>query len=534
MADATLDGLGADAVARVQQARMAQDEGRWEIARARYEEALSLLEPDAPGGTVSAIFRWIARTWMESGESDVAWDCLEAALAVADATDDRAARASALNSRAGLLFSRGDMDGCESIFREVKSLARRLDDRPLMAMADQNLGSVASVRGDDDLALIRFQSSLRGYEDLGLEERFAPLLSNIARLSTDLGDWTAAESALDQAGKVCERRGDWGNALIVELNRGRYHLARGNDDGALMALDRARGLSESGDGRFWYPEIMKSYGTLFRRTGNIEKARIFLKRAQDEAEKRGDRVLLADVAREWAVLHRVGGDSRGTLLALNEAHRLFREVKARRELADVDRRLSDLESQYLSIVQEWGESIESTDAYTQGHCTRVAAFACQLAEAAGLPAEDLRWFKMGALLHDVGKVAVPESVLKKPGRLTDEEFEVMKTHPEAGVELLHGIDFPWDVRPMIRHHHEKWVGGGYPVGIGGEEIPFAARILTVADVWDALTTTRSYRSAFDETRAMSIMVEESGRTLDPELFALFRDEVLTGADPRAA
>lgn len=534
MPEATLVGAGPEAEAVLERAAHAQAEGHWEEARSAWEEALGKLDPEAPGGAVSAIFRWIARSWMESGESEVAWDCLEAALAVADATGDREARASALNSRAGLLFTRGDLDGCETIFREVKNLARQLADRPLMAMADQNLGSVASVRGDPDLALVRFQSSLRGYEALGLEERYAPLLSNIARLSTDLGHWTAAEAALDQAGKVCERRGDRSNALIVELNRGRYHLARGNDGAALMALDRARGLSESGDGRFWYPEIMKSYGTLFRRTGSLDKARTFLRRAEEEAAKRGDRVLLADVAREWAVLHREGGDSRATLVALNEAHRLFQEVKARRELADVDRRLADLESEYLSIVREWGESIESTDAYTQGHCTRVAHFACLLAEAAGLPQKDLRWFRMGALLHDVGKVAVPESVLKKPGRLTDEEFEVMKKHPEVGVELLQGIDFPWDVRPMIRHHHEKWAGGGYPDGIGGEEIPFAARILTVADVWDALTTTRSYRAAFDHDRAMSIMNEEAGGTLDPHLFALFRDEVASGAGGRAA
>ncbi|MEQ9569614.1 MAG: HD domain-containing protein, partial [Longimicrobiales bacterium] len=353
--------------------------------------------------------------------------------------------------------------------------------------------------------------------------------------STDLQDWATAEGALDEAGKVCERTGDRDNALVVELNRGRYHLARGNDAAALMALDRARGLGESGEGSFWMPEIMKSYGTLYRRTGQDELARTYLARAEEEAERRGDRVLLADVAREWAVLHRAGGDSRATLVALNRAHRLFREVKARRELADVDRRLADLESQYLAIVREWGESIESADAYTQGHCTRVAEIACRLAAAAELPKEELRWFRMGALLHDVGKVAVPEEVLKKPGRLTDEEFRIMKRHPEAGVELLEGLDFPWDVRPMIRHHHEKWAGGGYPAGIGGEAIPFAARILTVADVWDALTTTRSYRPAFDYGRALSIMDEESGLTLDPSLYALFRDRVFPRlGDGRAA
>jgi putative nucleotidyltransferase with HDIG domain len=134
---------------------------------------------------------------------------------------------------------------------------------------------------------------------------------------------------------------------------------------------------------------------------------------------------------------------------------------------------------------------------------------------------DLKWFRMGALLHDVGKVSVPAEILNKAGKLDDTEWAVMSRHPVTGVELLEGVEFPWDVRPMIRHHHERWDGKGYPDRIGGEEIPFAARILTVADVWDALTTTRSYRPAYDARKAFGIMKEESGTTFDPELLPLF-------------
>jgi putative nucleotidyltransferase with HDIG domain len=152
----------------------------------------------------------------------------------------------------------------------------------------------------------------------------------------------------------------------------------------------------------------------------------------------------------------------------------------------------------------------------------VAEYACRLAAAAGMGENDLKWFRMGALLHDVGKVSVPAEILNKTGKLDDAEWAIMSRHPVTGVELLEGVEFPWDVRPMIRHHHERWDGSGYPDKIGGQEIPFAARILTVADVWDALTTTRSYRPAFDATKAFRIMKEESGRTFDPELLPLFQ------------
>ena len=140
----------------------------------------------------------------------------------------------------------------------------------------------------------------------------------------------------------------------------------------------------------------------------------------------------------------------------------------------------------MKIVRSWGASIESKDPYTQGHSSRVAAIACQLAVANGLAAEELIWFRMGALLHDVGKVAVPIEVLNKRGPLDDAEWKLMARHPVTGVELLEGIEFPWDIPAMIRHHHERWDGTGSPDRLAGEAIPLAARVLT-----SRTSTTRS-------------------------------------------
>jgi putative nucleotidyltransferase with HDIG domain len=188
---------------------------------------------------------------------------------------------------------------------------------------------------------------------------------------------------------------------------------------------------------------------------------------------------------------------------------------------NVGERLNELETAFLRIVREWGESIEGKDPYTQGHCSRVADYACALAQAARFPPDQMMWFRMGALLHDVGKVAVPLEILTKPGRLDESEWSVMARHPVFGVELIEGVEFPWDLRPMVRHHHERWDGSGYPDQLAGEDIPFEARLLTIADVYDALTTTRSYRAAFSHREAIDIMSAEAGRTVDPRLFALF-------------
>jgi putative nucleotidyltransferase with HDIG domain len=155
----------------------------------------------------------------------------------------------------------------------------------------------------------------------------------------------------------------------------------------------------------------------------------------------------------------------------------------------------------------------------------VSDYACLIAAAVGLAEEDMTWFRMGALLHDVGKIKVPLEILNKQGPLDANEFQVMSRHPVYGGELLDGVDFPWDVRPMIRHHHERWDGGGYPDKLRGEQIPFAARILTVADVYDALTTARSYRPGFPHEKAMQIMRSERGTTFDPDLLDLFCEKV---------
>jgi putative nucleotidyltransferase with HDIG domain len=230
--------------------------------------------------------------------------------------------------------------------------------------------------------------------------------------------------------------------------------------------------------------------------------------------------------RELAIVYQRTRRNRETLLALNEAHAIFARLTAARELSDVDGRLHRFEDEFVAIVRDWGSSIESADHYTQGHCERVADYACALARDAGIEESVLLWFHMGALLHDVGKITVPAEILNKAGPLSSAEAAVMREHPARGEELIAGIGFPWDIRPMIRHHHERWNGRGYPDRLAGLQIPLAARILCIADVFDALTSTRSYRAAYSATEAAVLMREESGVTFDPALLSVFLGRTL--------
>jgi putative nucleotidyltransferase with HDIG domain len=208
------------------------------------------------------------------------------------------------------------------------------------------------------------------------------------------------------------------------------------------------------------------------------------------------------------------------LARLNESHLLYTRLKATHRVAKVEQRNSALEARFLEMAHHWGDSIESKDRYTQGHCQRVAFLACVLADSTGMDSRSLFWFRLGALLHDIGKIIVPTEVLNKAGQLTAEEWAIMKRHPVAGLELVADIDFPGDVRSIIRNHHERWDGQGYPDGLAGDAIPFAARILCVADVYDALTSARSYRARMTPPQAAKTMRAAKGQ-FDPDLLETF-------------
>lgn len=514
--------------ALVEAGRRNERAARREEARARYERALRALRSPEEAPAAATLLRWIGRSHADGGDPDAALDCYEAARAVAAAADDPAGVASAVNCKAIVAFQRGRLDEAERLWRWTRREARTYGQRELLAMVEQNLGNVAGIRGDLEVALTRYRSSLHAYRRLGLDDYVPPLLNNLGMTLTDLGRRKKAQEVFARGIRLCRETGNVSIEILLEVSRARLHLEFGNWERARERCDAAHDLALRADDSRWLGEIFRYYGALFRHVGRWHLARAYLDRARRRAVEDENLLLEAETARERAELHRSREENRETLRALNRAHRIFSELRARREIADVDRRLRSLEEDFLRIVREWGESIESKDRYTHGHCQRVADYACRLARVAGFPERSLIWFRMGALLHDVGKVTIPEAILTKAGSLSDEEWALMKAHPEEGVQLLGDVEFPWDVRPMIRHHHERWDGDGYPAGLAGEEIDLSARILSIADVFDALTTDRAYRDAYDPEEALEIMEGEAGAAFDPDLLPLFCRLVRSG------
>ena len=191
--------------------------------------------------------------------------------------------------------------------------------------------------------------------------------------------------------------------------------------------------------------------------------------------------------------------------------------------------LAEVNRLHLSTIEALAHAIDAKDAVTHGHIRRVQRWAVELASRLGLEdGAELRAIEAAALLHDIGKLAVPEHILNKPGRLTPAEFERMKTHATVGAEILSEVEFPYPVVPIVRHHHENWDGTGYPDGVKGEDIPIGARILSVVDCFDALTSDRPYRRALPAAEAFEIIESRRASMYDPAIVDAFREICAAG------
>ena len=185
------------------------------------------------------------------------------------------------------------------------------------------------------------------------------------------------------------------------------------------------------------------------------------------------------------------------------------------------RLLGEVRQLSIDMVRVLVSAIEQKDEYTSGHSTRVGHFAKLLGTELGLDQATLQMLEWSALLHDIGKIGIRDQVLKKPGKLTEEEFEHIKEHPVRSCKVVREVPQLAEALHGVAYHHEHWDGSGYPEGLAGEQIPLPARIIQVADVFDALTSTRSYRKAFQWTKALEILQQEAGTTVDPNLCATF-------------
>jgi putative nucleotidyltransferase with HDIG domain len=188
----------------------------------------------------------------------------------------------------------------------------------------------------------------------------------------------------------------------------------------------------------------------------------------------------------------------------------------------------ELEEAYYTTLVGWAKALELRDENTEGHTQRVTEMTIRLAEEIGIDEAALVHIQRGAILHDIGKMAIPDNILLKPGKLTEEERAIMCEHPNLAMEMISNISFLKEADAIPSCHHEKWDGTGYPNGLKGEDIPLPARIFCIVDVWDALTSDRPYRAALPKEEVLSYLRSQSGTHFDPTLLNIFINMVESG------
>ena len=485
------------------QARARERAGRIADAVASYEAAIAAAGSAGEPAVLAEALRRLAVARHRRGESSDARELCLRSHAVARQAGNAVLAGEALNTLGGIDLESGALADARRHFLQAVELGGQ--SRELGARVEQNLGIVANIQGDFDEALARYARSLEAYRASHDEHGCAIAYHNLGMASADRQQFAAAERYFRESYDIARRAGDMhlqGLCLVnhadVHLLRERYADARHSAEAALAIFDQLDALSDKAD-------AYRVLGMVYRETGRPALAESRLRSAIELAARAGSVLHEAEASRELALLYQTMARNQEALTLLNAAHRLFGRLDARVDLVYVDGKMAELEAAYLAVVREWGQSIESSDTYTFGHCERVARHAVAVAQALRLDEHAQTTVRLGAYLHDLGKVRVPHEILSKPGPLTRDELELVQMHTIWGIELLADVELPWDLKPIIRWHHERYDGTGYPDRLQGDEVPLSAQIVGIVDVYDALTTTRPYRPAFPPEAALASM-----------------------------
>ena len=465
-----------------------------------YESAITAAQQGGERTVLAEALRRLAVLRHHGGDSERARELCETSYEVAQQIGNELLAAEALNTLGGLELATGSLQDARRTF--LRALELGGSSRELHARVEQNLGILANIQGELHEALARYERSLEAYRHCGDEHGCAIAYHNLGMVSADRGRFDAADCYFRESRAVAARCGDRHLEGLCLVNHAEVHVARQRFENARQNAEEALALFDQLGVRGAKADAYRVIGMVYRETSRPELAESRLRSAIELAVGTGSVLGEAEASRELALLYQTMGRNQEALRLLSVAYRLFRRLDARVDLIHVGGKVAELKGTYLALVRNWGKSIESSDSHTFGHCERVARNAVALARVLGLDEQVETTILLGAYLHDLGKVRVPHELLHKAGALTREEREIVQMHPIWGIELLADVEFPWDIKPIIRWHHERYDGGGYPDRLKGDEIPLSAQIVGILSLYDSLTTTRRHQPALSAEQAI--------------------------------
>jgi putative nucleotidyltransferase with HDIG domain len=503
--------------------------GKIDHAIAEYQKILTHCQDASHNKIKAETFTQIAQLVAKQGDHDRALGYLHRAIAAFRRLDDKPGICKALRNLGVIYVELGEFEEGESTFTESIALAAVIGERVLYADLVNNLGAIMNMRGNPRRALELYAESLEIYDAHNEIRKAAYARNNIAITLFEGGKLDEALEKFTAAGEVAHQIKDASLALIVNINLADLHLRRGAHAEAKKnsaAAERYLVENELRNGHL--VEIKKIAGKIASGESDFISAIAAFNEALIISREVGAKYQEAEILTERGLVMQTQGKNFEALADLEAGWQIFKTMKVEGKRHKIRDMIESVERLYLEIFDAMSRDVDRKDPYTKGHSDRVASMALLLAREVGLKGTQLKCIVAGALLHDIGKIKVDDAILNKPGRLTDDEFAVIKRHPQYGLDLLTGKEFPWDIRPIIHQHHERVKGSGYPAGLKGDEIAIGARIVCISDVFDALTSDRVYRAAYDPAKAVEIMQKESGTTFDTMLLNAFMRMVESG------
>ena len=490
--------------------------GRYGESVEEYRKLLQCNQDKASLPRRAEIFLEIGQLLAKQGEPDSALGHVHRALAVYRRLNDAHGICRSLRNLGVIYIELGEFEDAEVAYNEAIEMTSADKQSILFADLNNNLGAIKNMKGDWEGALHCSNISREVYERENEVRKTAYTINNIGITLLEQDQCEQALKNFISALRVSESIKDAPLSLILSINLTDLYIKRNEIDEAKRYCHNATQYLNLGKLKnSQLAETLKLAGRIALLEKNFDAALSRYNEALEICRDIGLQYVEAEILYEKGHLFLQTERQMEALQLLESSLKIFSQIEATGKAGKAEKLIKSIEELYLRIFESMAFKVDQKDHYTKGHSDRVAKLSLALARELYLPDAEIKAIVAGSLLHDIGKIDVPDAVLKKKGRLTNEEYEIIKNHPDAGIQRLSGIKFPWEIVPLIRYHHERYDGKGYPAGLAGELIPLGARIICVADVFDALTSERPYREAFSSQRALEVMRNEMGMAFDP-------------------
>ncbi|MCD4847857.1 MAG: tetratricopeptide repeat protein [Candidatus Aegiribacteria sp.] len=466
------------------------------------------------------------------GEYEKALDYSLKALAIYEDTNDKPGISSVLNS-IGIIYGKHE-DHSNSLKYYLRSLAIReeIGDKEGIARTTNNLGNIYQDQGDFNIALKFAERSLKYFTELGDELGIATSFNNIGGILKSRGDFAAAKMQFRNAYEIFNRI-EYKTGLAASCNNlGELLTIQGEFKQARVYLNQALEIARETDAKYREIRAYENLSDLCEEMGDFTGALEYYRKYNDLSKKvfsdESSRNMIqlqikfeTERKKKEAAIYKL----KNIELQDEISERIHFEERLREHQDQLEELINDrtieLKNSYNKLERGFQGTIvliskitELRDPYTSGHQIRVAKLACAIAREMNLPEEKIEAIRIASLVHDIGKINVPQEILSKPGTLSNLEMKMIQIHPLAGYTILSEINFPWPIAEIVRDHHEYIDGSGYPRGLKADDISIEARIICVADVIEAMSSHRPYRAVLGLKEAVQEITENEGILYD--------------------